>query len=445
MGVVLPKPIVTKSIERFANDHLNSGACSLNGFRSSFEDQHVLPDSDTTGPLLFGVFDGHANDKCSAFVAKCLPSSVLNAIRDDPRATFDSSHRRTLIENVCMNVDADFMRSNTDGGTTATFAIVETSGASGSGGGCDYNVTVCNVGDSRTMVVRRNRCIFVTEDHKPQHVGERQRIVSAGGSVRSGRVDGDLAVSRAFGDKYLKNPPMTEGEAPEAERRRQAFTSRVSCCPDVTYLRCRQGDMLLLCCDGVFEGAFPTEDVAAFAAHQLPAPEDDLAIVAGSIADQAVQRGSKDNVTAMVVRFEGREAFTPAQRFDLVPGPPCPKSHNPSLEVSRRVAQYHRDHMLAFEKRYAEANGMTDRGEGSIVGMPALLRSDPERYVEALRRALFIAYSAHGQLPVYDTVEVKDNGAVLHELELRPIMELGFELMEDTDLEVEKKHHFGHG
>lgn len=47
---------------------------------------------------------------------------------------------------------------------------------------------------------------FTTEDHKPMDAEERKRIYETGGFVRYNRVNGNLALSRAFGDfgKLLK-------------------------------------------------------------------------------------------------------------------------------------------------------------------------------------------------------------------------------------------------
>lgn len=43
----------------------------------------------------------------------------------------------------------------------------------------------------------------MSEDQKPSHPDEKARIIKAGGFVMNGRVLGDLAVSRAFGDKQV--------------------------------------------------------------------------------------------------------------------------------------------------------------------------------------------------------------------------------------------------
>mgnify|MGYP002633425163 CR=1 FL=1 len=44
-----------------------------------------------------------------------------------------------------------------------------------------------------------NKALAMSEDHKPEDLMERTRIERAGGCVQMGRVEGNLAVSRAFG------------------------------------------------------------------------------------------------------------------------------------------------------------------------------------------------------------------------------------------------------
>ena len=61
-----------------------------------------------------------------------------------------------------------------------------------------------NIGDSRSVVCRKNAFFFATEDHKPTHYSERMRIEKAGGHVSQNRVNGQLAVSRALGDFEMK-------------------------------------------------------------------------------------------------------------------------------------------------------------------------------------------------------------------------------------------------
>lgn len=58
-----------------------------------------------------------------------------------------------------------------------------------------------NSGDSRAIIAQTNKKVFpLSEDHKPNNLGEMQRIQAAGHSVMMDRVDGELALSRAIGD-----------------------------------------------------------------------------------------------------------------------------------------------------------------------------------------------------------------------------------------------------
>ena len=67
-------------------------------------------------------------------------------------------------------------------------------------------VIVCaNAGDSRAVLFSDNKVIPLSEDHKPDNAGEFSRIQAASHFVLDARVDGNLALSRAFGDFTYKN------------------------------------------------------------------------------------------------------------------------------------------------------------------------------------------------------------------------------------------------
>ena len=64
-----------------------------------------------------------------------------------------------------------------------------------------------NAGDSRTVMSEYGNAIDLSQDHKPDMIQERTRIIKAGGEVIEGRVNGKLALSRAIGDFDYK--PIT--------------------------------------------------------------------------------------------------------------------------------------------------------------------------------------------------------------------------------------------
>ena len=57
-----------------------------------------------------------------------------------------------------------------------------------------------NAGDSRAVLSRKGEAVGLSEDHKPNVPEEEARINKANHFVSDDRVDGNLALSRAFGD-----------------------------------------------------------------------------------------------------------------------------------------------------------------------------------------------------------------------------------------------------
>ena len=57
-----------------------------------------------------------------------------------------------------------------------------------------------NAGDSRGVLNCGGTAVGLSEDHKPMNPGESKRIRAAKHFVEDDRVDGNLALSRAFGD-----------------------------------------------------------------------------------------------------------------------------------------------------------------------------------------------------------------------------------------------------
>jgi protein phosphatase len=313
MGVVLPKPILSKVVERFGDTRVQGAVCSVNGYRNSMEDDHCCVVAEDR--FIIGVFDGHTSERCSRFVAEHLPRKLLQL----PLPISDETHDKTAVD-----LDEQFLEDVHDGGSTATYMVVEPADGK-------YAVTVCNVGDSRILITSGGQLKFATVDHKPSLPGEQSRIEACGGFVRMNRVDGDLAVSRAFGDEQFKK----NGANPRQRK--------VIAVPDVTHHECAPGDVIIVACDGVFEGSFSNLDVVAFVSRQLEDPATyfgDLGVVAGRVCDQAIRRGSKDNITCMVVQFAPiTDTMKNLGPRSFLPGPPPPRENDQSRNAYGRMAQ----------------------------------------------------------------------------------------------------------
>ncbi|KAL5974080.1 putative protein phosphatase 2C 59 [Asimina triloba] len=123
--------------------------------------------------------------------------------------------------------------------------------------------------------------IAVSRDHKPDQSDERQRIEKAGGYViwaGTWRVGGVLAVSRAFGDRLLKQFVVADPEINE-----EVVDSSL--------------EFLILASDGLWDVV--TNEEAVSMIKSIEDPE----LAARRLMQEAIQRGSADNITCVVVRF----------------------------------------------------------------------------------------------------------------------------------------------
>ncbi|GLU01199.1 hypothetical protein SLE2022_185200 [Rubroshorea leprosula] len=182
------------------------GYASSPGKRSSMEDFYETRIDGVGGEVvgLFGVFDGHGGVRAAEYVKQNLFSNLIrhpNFISDTKSAIADAYN----------HTDSEFLKSENaqsrDAGSTASTAIL-----------VGDRLLVANVGDSRAVICRGGNAVAVSRDHKPDQSDERQRIEDAGGFVMwagTWRVGGVLAVSRAFGDRLLKQYVVADPEIQE--------------------------------------------------------------------------------------------------------------------------------------------------------------------------------------------------------------------------------------
>ena len=85
----------------------------------------------------------------------------------------------------------------------------------------DCKLTVSNVGDCRCLVISGSRAIQMSIDQKPTSIDEQRRINQLGGTVLNcmgvARVNGVLAVSRAFGNRTLRTVIRPDAELTQWE------------------------------------------------------------------------------------------------------------------------------------------------------------------------------------------------------------------------------------
>ena len=124
------------------------------------------------------------------------------------------------------------------------------------------------MGDSRAVISKRGTAIPLSEDHKPTNEKEIERIVAAGGFVEFGRVNGNLALSRAIGDfEFKQNKFLSPSQ------------QIVSADPEIREykLTCSKGsddaqddEFLVLACDGIWD-VMSNQQVVTFIRRALAA------------------------------------------------------------------------------------------------------------------------------------------------------------------------------
>ena len=194
-------------------------------------------------------------------------------------------------------------------GTTATVVLVTP------------NFILCaNAGDSRAILATSTEVKVLSNDHKPDLPLEKDRIEKANGTVTlDARVDGELAVSRGLGDfgfkDYHRYPSFhihNDGDASIDEaKRRLAQALKVSPFPEVlVHPRNSEGDQfLIVACDGIWDvmkNSYCRDEVDTLMAEG----ESNMALIAEEILDHCLKKGSRDNMTLIIVKFPAQQIGT---------------------------------------------------------------------------------------------------------------------------------------
>jgi len=340
----LSEPISAKAVERTSSESWHAAVSTMQGFRRTHEDAHVLACSGS-GSGRFGVFavlDGHGGS-VSAHVGSRLLEEHLSALAR--RGTMTHSVAEAEIQKAFIAVDVLLRQQlppEDSSGSTVVAAMVTETGPS------EYCIQLIHSGDSRAVLCT-GKGLVATDDHKPGREDETRRIRAAGGTVETGplgggplRVDGALAVSRALGDFRFKPADL----APER--------CKVTVVPEVqTVMHCKAGDWLLLACDGIFD-VMENKDVYDFISARLkkaPSGQADGGAICSDLISHVVEKGSKDNCTALLVQFlpPGKGKASAAAR-ELIPGP----WRTASAEIQAKYADF-------FEAEGFEAEGRAIR------------------------------------------------------------------------------------
>lgn len=216
---------------------------------------------------LFAIFDGHQSSE----VPDYLRSHLFDNILKEPDFWTDTEK---AIRRAYHQTDQEIIEKAVElgkGGSTAVTAILID---------CQ-KLVVANLGDSRAVISRKGTAKQLSVDHEPSK--ERDEIENRGGFVSNfpgdvPRVDGQLAVARAFGDKSLKMHLSSE--------------------PDVAVEHIDDDtDFVILASDGIWKVMSNQEAVDCIKDVK------DAKTSAKQLNEEAVARHSTDDISCIVIKF----------------------------------------------------------------------------------------------------------------------------------------------
>ncbi|PHT57874.1 putative protein phosphatase 2C 8 [Capsicum baccatum] len=243
--------------------------------------------------MFFGVYDGHGGSRVSLACRERLHYIIEEELLELNRKENDNDNNRMDWEKVMMT---SFSRMDEEvrgvgyeedmGRTVGSSAMVVMVGK--------QVVVVANCGDCRTILCNRGVTIPLSHDHKADRPDEKKRVEAAGGKIlnwKGSRVQGVLATSRSIGDHCLKPFVIPEPEVTVYKRNEwdeflviatnglwDVVSNEVAC------------EVVRKCLDGQIQRRFPERDSAADAAALL--------------TELAIAKGSKDNISVIVVELD---------------------------------------------------------------------------------------------------------------------------------------------
>ncbi|CAE8584928.1 unnamed protein product, partial [Polarella glacialis] len=262
--------------------------------------------------VYFGAFDGHGGAQVSEIAAKQLHKNILAHFRSKQVQPASRDEKiKVAVKEAFAQTDKEILalseRKKFDSsGSTAVCAMLHGNPKLGTA----LRLVLAHVGDSRAVLCRAGQAVQVTEDHKPDRLDEKKRIERAGGLVlnvrgawriaapanprgaskASRREYAGLSMTRSLGDAAFKNPvPLSSPE------------------PEVRVLPITDKDLfMVLATDGIW-AVLSNQEVVDLAGKHWSDPEE----AAKTIVRTAFQKGSDDNLTAIVIQFGWADKSTP--------------------------------------------------------------------------------------------------------------------------------------
>ncbi|KDP45558.1 hypothetical protein JCGZ_18183 [Jatropha curcas] len=284
------------------------GSASLQGLREEMEDYIIIKSDGLDGFSFAGVFDGHGGNSSAKFLRDELYKECIATLQDGLLLSGkDFNATIKALKEAFEKVDTKLLNwletigEEDESGSTATVMFIG-----------NNMLIISHIGDSCVVLSRSGKSEVLTDSHRPYgsnkaSLQEIRRIREAGGWIVNGRICGDIAVSRAFGDirfKTKKNEMVQKGV--EEGRWSEKFSSRVRfngdlviASPDVFQVPLESdAEFIMLASDGLWD-YMSSSDAVSFVRNQLR-KHGDVQLACEELARTALDLRSQDNVSIII-------------------------------------------------------------------------------------------------------------------------------------------------
>ncbi|XP_027339550.1 protein phosphatase 2C 57 isoform X4 [Abrus precatorius] len=303
------------------------GSIALQGLREEMEDDVIVRNDALHGFSFAAVFDGHGGYSSVQFLRDELYKECLEALQGglllvekDFRAIEGALQEAFVKADMRLLKWLEMKGEEEQSGATATAIFIG-----------DDKMLISHIGDSSVVLSRSGKAEVLTSPHRPYgsnktSLEEIKRIREAGGWIVNGRICGDIAVSRAFGDirfKTKKNEMLQKGV--QEGRWSAKFISRVQlnndlvvAYPDISQVALgSDAEFIVLASDGLWDYMSSSEAVS-LVRDQLR-KHGNIQLACEALAQAALDRRTHDNVSIAIADL-GRTDWQnlPQQRQNVI-------------------------------------------------------------------------------------------------------------------------------
>jgi len=289
--------------------------------RKRNEDRYEITTMDSAeakagDPFVFcGVYDGHGGYACSEWLTENLTEYVDKYWEPkfpelSMRTAYIKADAKLLAPKGTFGMGERGVGGSKCGATAATAIVFkDTSGK--------LMLLTANIGDARIVLARDGKPVQLTIDHTPDSATEMERIEGKNPNKKmplvryeggTWRVGGLLALSRAFGDAYLKGSLQFEGITDGGDGYSSGFGLIAEPYTTLTELT-EEDTWLIVSSDGLYNeverggGGGLTNEEAVAMAIDLDKKGVPLDEIAKKMSERSVQKGSTDDITCCLLKL----------------------------------------------------------------------------------------------------------------------------------------------